>query len=544
LSNPTGITLGFPTNATVTIVDNDPGIRFQLDHYWSSTYLPMESAGLQTVKVVRGNDRNLDPFTVSFATSDGTAKAGQDYTATNGTLSFAQGEMIKTFTVAIAPDAVVEDDETFKVTLSNPVGAELSATPLVTVTIGDSTGFEPHRFESIAMQPDRTLRLGLFGQTNPAYRSFFDLYPLETSNDLIHWTRWLTLVRTNASNRPLSLTNVETADGMSRFYRTPTNHIITPYPAPTGPYATGVSWRLLTDPTLRNRYNSSTNGAFMVSIWYPASAPVGRLPAPIWDERLWPYWASHSWQDAPSAASGGPFPVILYSHGYGNDRGSCSEKGPYFASHGYVVIAIDHTDADVTIFPNGSFFTGADTGLDGTAVQNRIRDLAIALAELERWSLDDPIFAGRLDLTKVAVMGFSFGGVTAGEMARTNPQCKAAVTLDAMPYGGAPRLDELGIQKPLLQINASDNSDEHIYSRNDRNAIYFRISNSIHLTMGGEDYYWTRGSASESAAAREAARTVNTCALSFLNKHVKGQDDHLLDTRPTGFPRIIDWKSK
>jgi len=68
--------------------------------------------------------------------------------------------------------------------------------------------------------------------------------------------------------------------------------------------------------------------------------------------------------------------------------------------------------------------------LEVTGAQIRIRDLAVALAELERWSLDDPILAGRLDLTKVAVMGFSFGGVTAGEMARTNPRCKVAVTLE------------------------------------------------------------------------------------------------------------------
>jgi hypothetical protein len=48
--------------------------------------------------------------------------------------------------------------------------------------------------------------------------------------------------------------------------------------------------------------------------------------------------------------------------------------------------------------------------------------------------------------------------------------------MDAMPYGGAPLVDKQGIQKPLLRINAWDNSDEHIHTRNERDAIHFRNS--------------------------------------------------------------------
>ena len=66
--------------------------------------------------------------TVDYATSDGSADAGDDYTATSGTLSFAAGETSKTISVAIEDDIENESDETFTVTLSNASGADLGTT--------------------------------------------------------------------------------------------------------------------------------------------------------------------------------------------------------------------------------------------------------------------------------------------------------------------------------------------------------------------------------------------------------------------------------
>ena len=63
--------------------------------------------------------------TVDYATSDGSAEAGDDYTAKSGTLSFSAGETSKTISVAIDDDIDNESDETFTVTLSNPSGADL-----------------------------------------------------------------------------------------------------------------------------------------------------------------------------------------------------------------------------------------------------------------------------------------------------------------------------------------------------------------------------------------------------------------------------------
>jgi len=74
--------------------------------------------------VTRFGDSN-GTATVDFATANGTALAGSDYVATNGTLSFGNGETTKSIAVDVTADAAQEPDEVFYVNLSNAVNAEV-----------------------------------------------------------------------------------------------------------------------------------------------------------------------------------------------------------------------------------------------------------------------------------------------------------------------------------------------------------------------------------------------------------------------------------
>jgi hypothetical protein len=79
--------------------------------------------------------------TANYATADGTAIAGSDYTAKSGTITFAPGQTTRSIVVAVTGDSAVEPNETFSVTLSNPTGASLAkGTGTATVLNDDPAG--------------------------------------------------------------------------------------------------------------------------------------------------------------------------------------------------------------------------------------------------------------------------------------------------------------------------------------------------------------------------------------------------------------------
>ena len=96
----------------------------------NSDPIPARSFAVHDAEATEGVDALLDfvvtlgktqeeTVTVDYATSDGTATAGSDYTAQSGTLTFSPGEATKIISIPIANDSVDDDRETVTLTLSN-----------------------------------------------------------------------------------------------------------------------------------------------------------------------------------------------------------------------------------------------------------------------------------------------------------------------------------------------------------------------------------------------------------------------------------------
>ena len=136
-SNPQGAIAPQVTSVTGTILDNDP--------------LPVISiTGASTTEGNSGT-KNLSfilqlsapagqVVTVNYATADGSATAGSDYTAVSGVASFAPGATGAIITVPIIGDTIVEPDETFTVNLSNASGANISVASAVGTILNDDSG--------------------------------------------------------------------------------------------------------------------------------------------------------------------------------------------------------------------------------------------------------------------------------------------------------------------------------------------------------------------------------------------------------------------
>jgi len=133
LANPAGAILGTPSIGTVTIMDDDP----MVDISGADLVVP-ESVGQASVELNLSAASGFE-VTVNYATADGTATAPDDYGAVSGTASIAAGATVTTVPIPIVGDALVEDDETFSLELSNPTNGVLM-TPSATVTIQDDDG--------------------------------------------------------------------------------------------------------------------------------------------------------------------------------------------------------------------------------------------------------------------------------------------------------------------------------------------------------------------------------------------------------------------
>jgi hypothetical protein len=103
------------------------GIQFSADSYSLD-----EDSGNATITVTCTGGSS-GTVTVNYATSDGSATAGLDYTARSGTLTFAAGETNKAFSIPIIEDGQVEGSETINLSLSNPTGGAILRTPQVAV---------------------------------------------------------------------------------------------------------------------------------------------------------------------------------------------------------------------------------------------------------------------------------------------------------------------------------------------------------------------------------------------------------------------------
>ncbi len=136
-------------------------------------------------------------------------------------------------------------------------------------------------------------------------------------------------------------------------------------------------------------------------VWYPATTSPGASPY-VYNPQGGTPMVGEAVLEAPMA-DGGPFPAVVFSHGYGAINYQSIFLTEHLASHGYVVIAPNHPGNNLTDLKPGALWTGFIL---------RPLDIHGMIDELERLDASDPRFQGRIDLEKIGMTGHSFGGYT------------------------------------------------------------------------------------------------------------------------------------
>jgi len=299
------------------------------------------------------------------------------------------------------------------------------------------------------------------------------------------------LVRRQPPKQRRTFLNVPTVGGLAIVAGTAVVGWALPVPVlpdPTGAMAVGtVSWEV-TDPDRIEPYDTSGEPRRVVAqAWYPADLPN----APVADPDPWvtqpdpfgpaaasnaglPSFAmdhlelveSNAVESAPIAD--GPWPVVVYSHGWTGVRNIQSNYAEELASHGFVVLSLDHTYAAVvTLFPDGDSVRLNEAALPFPsdvgpfAYQTAIELLGATFAEDVRTVLDQleagegpELLTGTLVLDSVGLSGHSTGGGAMIRLCQTDDRCAAVLGFDPWVVPVPDSILEPGSDTPLLSIRS------------------------------------------------------------------------------------------
>ena len=118
----------------------------------------------------------------------------------------------------------------------------------------------------------------------------------------------------------------------------------------------------------------------------------------------------------PSTLSG-RHPVVLFSHGNGGTRHDAMYLARHLASHGYVVVHVQHAGSDAAIWAGAQTADAVIARMKAAAADRhmhdaRYRDVPAILGELAKLNWDHPALAGHLDLDAIGMSGHSWGALT------------------------------------------------------------------------------------------------------------------------------------
>lgn len=356
-------------------------------------------------------------------------------------------------------------------------------------------------------------------------------------------------------------------------------------PNPTGVYKVGTrSIHIKTTMDEPITKDTTDQRELMVKVWYPAKNNTSSIREPYLDNAnrtsfIQKYGGgilppasmnyldrvkTHAYQEAPIAND--TFPVLLFSHGYGSNASGYYALLTEIASHGYIIINMNHTYESLgTTFPDGSekYFDYEFQAIDGanamqhitpikeafekklsyderhaiireasktynvtTMVKRWTKDMVYTIDQLEDWNRNG-FLKGRLDLTKIGVFGHSRGGGAAGQVTIKDTRVKAAVNIDGVQWGEM--MDTL-YHKPFLYIAADwpaehQDINAHVYKHKSTDYFYeSKIRTAAHPNFMDIPFMVSvkRLAQTGTIDAELGIKITNDLIISFFDRHLKG----------------------
>jgi hypothetical protein len=317
----------------------------------------------------------------------------------------------------------------------------------------------------------------------------------------------------------------------------------------------------------------------MVQLWYPARSadrfPRARYIGPRAAERLAaetalrlavPVPPSAFWRlrtaarlDAPAAVPRAEpprrgWPTVLFSPGDGLDRSSCTALVQDLASHGFAVVAVDHTyDAGEVEFPDGRVVTRTvPPGADDVVTLVRTADIRFVVDQLTRLN-EDGIRPGALDLSRLGMFGHSRGGTTTAEALLQDCRIRAGADIDG-PVSD--RVAAAGLRQAFLNLNSQiggtarakfERNLPRLWPRLSGWHLWLRLRDSGHLDFTDFGLFAAQLQAPPSATAgllgpgdpHRALTVVSAYLAAFFTETLKHQPQRILRRPSADYPEMI-----
>ncbi|NNE69198.1 MAG: hypothetical protein HKN29_02415 [Rhodothermales bacterium] len=345
-------------------------------------------------------------------------------------------------------------------------------------------------------------------------------------------------------------------------------------PEPTGPWFVGTSSLTVVDSDRDDEYTAEADFRELnVQLWYPANQeglgtvtymnPIVTDLFSVTQDYMEPEdmtaalsrVETNTTAGAPITPDIPELPIVFWSHGLGGVNSLYTSFAAELASHGFLVVGIDHTyGAFATVFPDGTVRSIRATNAPPfpTIVRIWAKDMASVLDELELRNQADPdgLLTGRLDLTRVGATGHSTGGSASADVLTFDPRFKAAVTLDAPQVGEA--AEGAGVDDPLMLFFAdpSDYFSSAVADRLQAPGYSLTMSQTTHYSFTDLPVLLNLADvpeASRNGSTRPPGTLdpfrnntiINDWSLAFFDRYLRDGPGTLLDGSGGMYPEVV-----
>jgi dienelactone hydrolase len=270
---------------------------------------------------------------------------------------------------------------------------------------------------------------------------------------------------------------------------------------------------------------------------------------------------THAQIGVPVSPGQSTYPVLLFSPAWDGGRTDYTTFYETLASHGYVIAAMEHVkDLD-----------GPFLGMNleqhreaGALVRRRAEDAVYVLDQLTKRNERDPdeLLTGRLDLSRVGILGHSFGGAAAAETCWLDRRFKAGIDVDGDLYG---EVADAGTSQPFFFILSDSRppteadlhaADPRVRFTNEMDDLNWKRQESWLAHRGGYELMIRKSShvnysdrplfspvkrltGAGEINPRRALQIADAYILAFFDRALNQQPGNLLDDPTERFPEAI-----